>query len=66
MKKPTVLKITLLEEGLTQRALARETGLDEAIISLIATGRYNPDSGQRAKIAKALKKSESEIFEKVP
>ena len=50
------------QDGVTQREISQKSGLDEAIISLIANGRYNPDAVQRAKIAAALGRPESEVF----
>ena len=62
MKKLTKLKIAILKEGLTQKELARRAQLDESVISLISNGKYIPDQIQRAKIAKALNKRETELF----
>jgi len=56
-------KMAILEAGLTQKKIAKESGLQESIISLVSRGRYNPDSVQRAKIARAIGRLESELFE---
>jgi transcriptional regulator with XRE-family HTH domain len=64
MGKLTPLKLTILEEGLTQKELARRAKIDESIISLISNGKYVPDQIQRAKIARALGMNEAELFGK--
>ncbi len=63
MPKLTQLKLKILEEGLTQREVSRRSGLDECRMSLICNGKYNPDRIQRAQIAEALQKSESDLFD---
>lgn len=62
MRKLTKLKLIILENGLTQREIARKSGIDEATLSLIATGRYAPDPIQKARIAQAIQKPESTLF----
>ena len=64
MIKISKLKITILKEGVTQKELARRTNLDASLISLICNCRYVPTSAQRQRIAKALNKSEEELFDK--
>ncbi len=56
------LKLAILENGLSQRELARKTGIHESFISMAVRGKYNLDEIQRAKIAKAIGKPEKEIF----
>lgn len=63
MGKLTRLKLRILEEGLTQREVSRRSGIDEAILSLISNGKYIPDRLQRVKIADAMSKRESELFD---
>jgi transcriptional regulator with XRE-family HTH domain len=61
-RKVTKLKLAILNSGLTQREVVRRSRLDEGLISLIANGRYIPDAVQRARIAEALRKPESDLF----
>ena len=56
------LKIAILENGLSQRDLARLTGIHESIISMAVHGKYNLDSAQRAKISKIIGKPQKLIF----
>jgi transcriptional regulator with XRE-family HTH domain len=60
--KLTPFRRAILENGSTQREVAAKSGIHESIISLIASGRYLPDSQQRIKIANALGRYENEIF----
>ena len=62
MRRLTQLKLTILEKGLTQKEVSEKSGIDPSIISLIATGKYNPDSEQRLKIARAMQTHEKELF----
>ena len=62
MKKPTKLKSVILANGIKQRHIAKKSGINECIISLIANGRYLPDKRQRRKIAKAIQVSELDLF----
>lgn len=57
------LKIALWSRGVSQSQLAKRTGLNAAIISMAANGRYNLDEGQKARIAQALKSTKEEIFQ---
>jgi transcriptional regulator with XRE-family HTH domain len=61
--KLTKLKMLILTEGLTQRGLAHRAGINESTLSLIASGRYRPDASQRSRIARVLKRPETELFE---
>jgi len=56
------LKMAIFENGLSQRALAKMTGIHESIISMAVQGKYNLDRIQRAKISKAIGKSERTLF----
>ena len=62
-RKLTKLRMTILTEGLTQRRLAQRAGVNESILSLIVCGRYRPDASQRSRIARVLKRAETELFE---
>ena len=62
-RKLTKLRMTILTEGLTQRRLAQRAGINETTVSLIASGRYRPDASQRSRIARVLKRAETELFE---
>ena len=56
------LKVILLKRGLSQRDLAKQSGINETEISRFIHGRVNLDSVQVARIAEALKLNPSEIF----
>ncbi len=57
------LKTAILEAGITQKELAQKTQINEGLLSLGVNGRYIFDAIQKARIAKALKKPVSELFE---
>ena len=63
MNKITKLKTVILEKGIKQRHIAKKSGINECIISLIVNGRYVPDKFQREKIAKASAIPERELFD---
>lgn len=63
--KRTKLKSVILETGITQRHIARRSGIHETTLSLIANGRYIPDERQKKAIADALGKPETELFKGV-
>jgi len=63
MNKRTKLKMVILGKGIKQRHIAKKSGINECIISLIVNGRYVPDKIQRAKIAKAMLVPEDELFD---
>ena len=48
------LKLILLKEGMTQRELAKQSGVTESYISLYVRGRMNLSTDQKARIAEAL------------
>lgn len=56
------LKMAILESGLSQRNLAKMTGIHESVISMAVQGKYNLDQFQRAKISKAIGKPKEVIF----
>lgn len=63
--KPAInweLKKMIKERGLTLRGLQAVTGINQALLSMITTGKYNADDVERHKIARALKVKEYEIF----
>jgi hypothetical protein len=59
----TKLKKKLIETGIKQKWLAQRSGLNESILNLIITGRYNPDGRQKKKISLAMSMREAELFE---
>lgn len=63
MGKLTLLKLKIMEDGFTQREISRRSGIDESVLSLITNGRYLPDELQRTKIAQALGRNVSDLFE---
>lgn len=56
------LKIFLIQSGITQKDLARKTGIPQSYISLIATGRLLPTANQKERIASALECPAEELF----
>lgn len=62
MKGLSELRKVLLIKGVTQRELAKLSGLNVAVISQIATGRVIPTADERARISEILEESESELF----
>jgi transcriptional regulator with XRE-family HTH domain len=56
-------KVAILKSGLSQRELAKESGIHESIISLAVRGRYLLDQEQKKRIAEALDSDEAELFE---
>ena len=59
------LKKALFEAGITQRGIAKKTGIPEAHISMAIHGRFVLDGAQKARIAKCLERDEKEIFPNV-
>ena len=51
MLKHEKLKIAIFKAGLTQRAIAKQTGIPESLLSLAIHGRYMLDEIQKEKIA---------------
>ena len=58
----TKFKLAIMEAGLSQRDLAKETGIHESLISMAVRGRYVFDGDQKRKIAKELRRPISQIF----
>lgn len=52
-RKPR-LKITLYEKGLTQRELARKSGIPEGYISRYISGRFNLSDREKESIARVV------------
>jgi transcriptional regulator with XRE-family HTH domain len=61
-RKVVVIRIKLAELGMTQRGLARLTGIPEAHLSMIISGRMIPTSIQEETIGNALGCRVSELF----
>jgi transcriptional regulator with XRE-family HTH domain len=57
------LKMAILESGITQRQLAKKTGIHESLISMAVNGKYNFDARQKTRVAKALGRRETKLFE---
>lgn len=53
------------QRGLTQERLADAIGVDRSYMGFVERGERNPTLDKIARIAKALKVSLSELFEKV-
>jgi transcriptional regulator with XRE-family HTH domain len=58
----TKLKLVLLEKKMTQREVAHRSGLNEAIISMVANGRYVPDEHQKSMISEVVGEEQDELF----
>jgi hypothetical protein len=58
----TKLKKKLKENGTKQKWLSQRSGLNESILSLIITGKYNPDKRQKEKICFAMDMKEKQLF----
>jgi transcriptional regulator with XRE-family HTH domain len=58
----TELKKILIDRGLTQRELARATGMHEVTLSLIIRGVYVPSGDQQERIARILGKDTKFLF----
>ncbi len=58
------LKIEIFKRGLRQNNLARALGLNEAILSKIINGYYEPSGCQRQILAQYLQVDENWLFEK--
>jgi len=58
-----MLKLAIFENGISQRELAKKTGIHESFISMAVRGKFNLDPVQKAKIAKAIGRSQNEIFQ---
>jgi len=59
----TNLKIKCLEKGITQSSIARQTGINPAIVSLITNGRLVPTENQRLLISVLLGDEPEDLFE---
>jgi transcriptional regulator with XRE-family HTH domain len=62
-KMVTNLKIKILEMGITQSSIARRTGINEGLVSLITNGRLVPTDNQRLLISTLLDAEPEELFE---
>ncbi len=59
--KCTELRLFLVREGLTQRKIAKDSGLPESTVSLIASGRLRPSPLQLIRLSEALRRPISEV-----
>ena len=57
------LKKAIFEEDTTQREIAKKTCIPENLLSLAIHGKFNLNMIQKAKIADALKRDVTELFE---
>ena len=63
MKYPkSKLKCFLCESGFTQRDIAKNTGIQESIISMGVSGQYNFRKDQKKRIADYLKQPVKTLF----
>lgn len=58
------LKLEIFKRGIHQNLLARDLGLNEAILSKIIRGNREPTGAQRQMLAQYLQAEESWLFEK--
>lgn len=58
------LKLEIFKRGIHQNLLARDLGLNEAILSKIIRGNREPTRPQREMLAQYLQADESWLFEK--
>jgi len=58
------LKLAIFKKGIHQNLLARNLGLNEAILSKIIRGNREPSDSQREMLARYLEADESWLFEK--
>jgi len=61
----TKLKLVLLEKKMTQREVAHRSGINEAIISMVANGRYLPDADQKSMISEVVGEDQETLFENI-
>lgn len=57
--------LALLDHRLTQRELARRSGVHETRLSLMVNGRLVPSESEANRIAEALKRKPSELFKQI-
>jgi transcriptional regulator with XRE-family HTH domain len=58
------LKLEIFKRGIHQNLLARDLGLNEAILSKIIRGNREPTTAQKEMLAQYLQAEESWLFEK--
>ena len=63
IKRNGILKRAIFESNMTQRAIARQTGIPESQLSLAIHGKFILDSVQKARIAEVLQRSQTDIFQ---
>lgn len=56
------LRVKIVEKVGTQEDLAKETGIDEAVISKIVRGKREPTIEQKQLISKVLKSTQKDLF----
>lgn len=61
-KKPTPLRLAIVQSGRTQRQIADQANLAETRLSQIVNGHWNPDDATRKAIADALHTTEAELW----
>gem|GEM_PF-412173 len=57
-------KLARIASGVSQRALGQLVGVSEHRITMIETGRADPDTDLKTKLAEVLKKPTFELFTK--
>jgi len=61
--KNVLLKSKIFEKGLTQKAIAQETGISEAYLSMLINGKYIPTEFEKKNIADFLGYKQEELFQ---
>jgi len=65
VKKNRNIVLALLDSNFTQRELARRSGVHETRLSLMVNGRLVPSESEANRIANALQRKPSELFEQI-
>ena len=50
-------------KGMTQRGLAREAGISQALVAELERGKHPPSPSSLSKLARALSVSETDLFQ---
>ncbi len=63
MKRNGLLKAAIFNTGKSQRSFAREIGIPESVLSMAINGRLNFRYSEKVKIANALGKPVTSLFQ---
>ena len=62
-RRVTPLKLAIIQDGRLSYVIAVEAGMNPCVLSGITSGTRTPTPVQRACIARALNRTESELFD---